>query len=588
MSTAGELKDQGNKAFQAKDYDTAIDLFTKAIQLDPQNHVLFSNRSGANSGKRQWAAALEDAEACIKINPSWPKGYARKGAALHGSKKYDEAITAYEEGLKLEDSPALRKGLKEVQDAKANDSSNEGLGLGKLFADPNLLGKLASNPRTAKHLADPAFRQKLQFIQTNPSMAESILSGDPRLIDVLGALMGIDMQGFNRPEGSDELPPGVVPGTIPDPPSSPPKKEPTPQASSSKSPPPPEPAKVEEDVEMQEDDDDEEAKARKEAEAEKKLGAEAYKKRDFEVAATHFSKAWDVWPKDITFLTNLGAVYFEQGDYQKCIETCEKAVEEGRGIRADYKTIAKAYGRIGTAYTKTGDLASAIKYFNKSLAEHRTPDILNKLRETERAKAEAEKLAYIDPEKSAQAREEGNALFKKGDFAGAVKAYTESIKRDPNDPKGYNNRANAYTKLVALPEALKDAEAAVKADPKFIKAYIRKSHILFTMREYVKAIEAVQEAAEHDDTKAHAKEIQEQIWKCQQAQFAQREGESDDDVMQRAMRDPEVAQIMGDPVMQSILQQAQTNPAALQDHMKNPIVRNKINKLISAGIIRTR
>jgi len=45
---------------------------------------------------------------------------------------------------------------------------------------------------------------------------------------------------------------------------------------------------------------------------------------------------------------------------------------------------------------------------------------------------------------------------------------------------------------------------------------------------------------------------------------------------------------MGDPIMQSILQQAQSNPAALQDHMKNPIVRDKINKLISAGIIRTR
>lgn len=61
------------------------------------------------------------------------------------------------------------------------------------------------------------------------------------------------------------------------------------------------------------------------------------------------------------------------------------------------------------------------------------------------------------------------------------------------------------------------------------------------MRDYVKAIEAVQEAAEHDEAKAHTKEIQDQIWKCQQAQFAQREGESDDDVMQRAMRDPEVA-----------------------------------------------
>jgi stress-induced-phosphoprotein 1 len=46
--------------------------------------------------------------------------------------------------------------------------------------------------------------------------------------------------------------------------------------------------------------------------------------------------------------------------------------------------------------------------------------------------------------------------------------------------------------------------------------------------------------------------------------------------------------IMNDPIMQQILQQAQTNPGALQDHMKNPLVRSKIQKLINAGIIRTR
>lgn len=40
--------------------------------------------------------------------------------------------------------------------------------------------------------------------------------------------------------------------------------------------------------------------------------------------------------------------------------------------------------------------------------------------------------------------------------------------------------------------------------------------------------------------------------------------------------------------MQQILQQAQSDPGALQEHMKNPVVRGKIQKLVNAGIIRTR
>ncbi|KAJ6510250.1 activator of Hsp70 and Hsp90 chaperone [Mycena vitilis] len=575
--SATELKDQGNKAFAAKEYDKAIDLFTQAIALDPKNHVLFSNRSAAHAGKKEWDAALTDAEQCVVVNSSWSKGYARKGAALHGARRYDDAIAAYEEGLKLEDSPALRKGLKEVQDAKAMDDKEELGGFSKLFSDPNLFGKLAANPQTQKHLADPAFVQKLNMLQKNPALADSAMQ-DPRMIDVIGALMGINMQGFSRPEGSDEMPPGF--SSSPPPASSPPP----PAASSSK--PPPQPTPPAEDVEMTEVDD-EEAAAKREAEAAKKAGSEAYKKRDFGEAATQFSKAWDLWPKDITFLTNLGAVYFEQGDYDKAIETCEKAADEGRSLRADYKLVAKAYGRIGSAYQKKDDMASAIKYFQKSLTEHRTPDILNKLREVERIKVEADKKAYLDPAKSATAREEGNVQFKAGDFAGAVKLYTESIKRDPSDARGYNNRAAAYMKLAAFPEALKDVNEAIKTDSAFTKAYIRKSTILYAMRDYTKAIEAAQEAKDHDPEHKHSREIAEQEMKCQQALFSQRGTESQEETLERAMRDPEVAGIMNDPIMQQILQQAQGNPGALQDHMKNPTVRAKIQKLINAGIIRT-
>ena len=63
------------------------------------------------------------ARQCIKVNPAWSKGFLRKGAALHGLRKYDDAIEAYEAGLKIEESPQLRKALKEVTDAKGEHLS---------------------------------------------------------------------------------------------------------------------------------------------------------------------------------------------------------------------------------------------------------------------------------------------------------------------------------------------------------------------------------------------------------------------------------------------------------------------------------
>ncbi|KAG9034064.1 Hsp90 cochaperone [Tulasnella sp. JGI-2019a] len=586
MSDAAALKDAGNKAFAAKQYNEAIEHFTKAIELDGNNHVLWSNRSAAKAGLKDWKGALEDADQIIKVNPKWSKGYARRGAALHGAHRYAEAITAYEEGIIIEDSPALQKGLKEVKDARAQEEAAEEAdmgGIGKMFSDPNLIGKLASNPKTQPLLADPAFVAKLQAMQTNPALASNALQ-DPRMIQVLGVLMGIDMQGFERPEGSNELPPGVSPMS----PSSASTSSPTAAASSAKSAPPPAAPGPKKDEPMEDVEETEEDKQKKEALELKAKGSDAYRKRDFGPAAENFQKAWDLWPKDITFLTNLAAVQFEAGDYDATIATCKKAVEHGRELRADYKIIAKAFGRVGSAYMKKDDMDNAVKFFSKSLSEHRTPDILNKLRDCEKMKKERDARAYINPEEAEKAREEGNARFKAGDFAGAVASYTEAIKRSPDDPRGYNNRSNAYTKLMAFPEALKDAEKAIEVDPKFIKAYIRKSVVLCSMREFTKAMEAAQQGSDHDVDQKHTAELEAQMQKCATGLYGERSGETEEETLARAMRDPEVAKIMQDPIMQQILQQAQSDPASLQDHMKNPQVRANIQKLVAAGIIKTR
>ncbi|MCJ1362412.1 Hsp90 cochaperone [Acarospora aff. strigata] len=233
-----------------------------------------------------------------------------------------------------------------------------------------------------------------------------------------------------------------------------------------------------------------------------------------------------------------------------------------------------------------GDLPKAILNYQKSLTEHRTPDILNKLRAAEKAQIKKEKESYISPEEAEKARELGNQKFKEADWPGAVEAYSEMTKRAPDDPRGYSNRAAALIKLMTFPGAVQDCDEAIKRDPKFIRAYLRKAQALFAMKEYNRCLDVCTEAMEHDEGGANAREIEQQQQKALQAQFSAREGETEEQTMERIQRDPEILTIIQDPVMQSILQQAKSDPAALNDHMKNASIRSKVQKLIAAGVIK--
>jgi tetratricopeptide (TPR) repeat protein len=97
--------------------------------------------------------------------------------------------------------------------------------------------------------------------------------------------------------------------------------------------------------------------------------------------------------------------------YDECIKDCDKAVERGRELRSDFKMIARALTRKGTALVKIAktseDYDIAIETFQKALTEHRNPDTLKKLNDAERAKKELEQEEYFDPKIADEEREKG-------------------------------------------------------------------------------------------------------------------------------------------------------------------------------------
>lgn len=115
---ANDLKDQGNQAFQAGSVQLAINFFTQAIDLDPDNHVFYSNRAAAYMKADSKSKALHDAEKCVELAPTWSKGYSRLGAAQQSLKRFDAAIDSFKKGIEIEpNNKSFWASLKACQEA---------------------------------------------------------------------------------------------------------------------------------------------------------------------------------------------------------------------------------------------------------------------------------------------------------------------------------------------------------------------------------------------------------------------------------------------------------------------------------------
>jgi stress-induced-phosphoprotein 1 len=293
---ADEAKAKGNAAFAAGRFEEAVQHFRDAIALATDNHVLYSNRSAAYASLGRYAEALGDAERTVALKPDWAKGYSRLGAAHLGLGDAPKAVEAYEKGLALETSnEALESGLAQARQAASAPRRPVGSGadaVGKMFQGPELWRKVAADPTTRGYLDQPDFVQMLREVQRNPSSLNSYLS-DQRMVQVLTLMLGIKFQ--NQSNGAPE--PAAAQSNPP-----PPKQQPEAKARE----PEPEPMDV-----TEEEKEQKERKAL--AQKEKEAGNAAYKRKDFDTAIQHYTKAMELDDEDISYITNRAAVYLEMG-----------------------------------------------------------------------------------------------------------------------------------------------------------------------------------------------------------------------------------------------------------------------------------
>ena len=427
---------------------------------------------------KDYERALQDAESCIKLNPTWAKGYSRKGAALHAMKKYDQADAAYHEGLAVAPGDAsLKQGVVDVNKAKGAQQSQQNNPMAQAFG-PNLIAKIAQDPNLRHKLGDEQFMMKLKLLQSNPQQMMSTMFQDPDMCVVgvchiywcrVAAMASRESDlvcgvasmacggGVSTRRGRRSCAPSHPTASTasmarPETPPAHARRAPSTRESDAidaithsnkrrsqvmslalginlqqpgsaqdagTAPPPPQPPKKEPEPEPEPEVErtPEEQKAydqKQLALAHKAKGNAAYKKRDFDAALKHYDDAIAADPGDVTYRNNKCAVHFEKKDYDAVLSEGREAIKVGREHRADYELVHKIYVRMGKAKMKQGDLEGALEEFNNAQVEHRDKATERLVKNLEMDIKKKKREAYIDPAKALEEKEKGNVKFREG------------------------------------------------------------------------------------------------------------------------------------------------------------------------------
>lgn len=92
---------KGKELFNAGEPENAIDIYSKAILIAPNEDKAYYNRGCCRLKLKQYEEAIEDFTKAIKLNTHSDNSYAHRGLCYQNLKQYEKAIDDYTEAIEL-------------------------------------------------------------------------------------------------------------------------------------------------------------------------------------------------------------------------------------------------------------------------------------------------------------------------------------------------------------------------------------------------------------------------------------------------------------------------------------------------------
>eukprot|EP00116_Pleurobrachia_bachei_P004050 sb/3464312/ len=104
------LKEKGNDFFKQGKWEDAVECYTKGLQCDALNAVLFANRAMALIKLQKYAAAIADCDCSIELDDGYTKAYLRRATAHLKLEHKEEALADFRKVLEFEPENKLALG----------------------------------------------------------------------------------------------------------------------------------------------------------------------------------------------------------------------------------------------------------------------------------------------------------------------------------------------------------------------------------------------------------------------------------------------------------------------------------------------
>jgi tetratricopeptide (TPR) repeat protein len=100
--SAEEWNVRGDERYDARDFNAAIECYTKAIELNPELSLVYFSRASAYSNLGRYEEAIDDYTTAIKLSPEFAQLYGNRGAAFNELGRYEEALADLDRAIDLD------------------------------------------------------------------------------------------------------------------------------------------------------------------------------------------------------------------------------------------------------------------------------------------------------------------------------------------------------------------------------------------------------------------------------------------------------------------------------------------------------